>query len=58
MFEPMKDVERFKRFFVSNVLHTLVWENDADLAPECLYEKLTGHIVANSPATMNDVANA
>ena len=40
MFEPLKDIERFKQFSVSDVLHTLVWENDADLAPECLYEKL------------------
>jgi Protein of unknown function (DUF2442) len=43
MFEPMKDVERFKRFVVSDMLHTLSRENDADLAPEYLYEKLAGH---------------
>ncbi len=43
MFEPLKDLERFQRFAVSDVLHTLVWENDADLAPECLYEKLARH---------------
>jgi hypothetical protein len=42
VFEPLKDIEQFKRFAVSDVLHTLVWENDADLAPECLYEKMTG----------------
>ena len=42
MFEPMKDVERFKRFVVSDMFHTLSWENDADLAPEYLYEKLAG----------------
>jgi len=41
VFEPLKDVERFKRFVVSNVLHTIVWDNDADLAPEYLYEKLS-----------------
>jgi hypothetical protein len=41
MFEPLKDIDRFKRFAVSDVLHTLVWENDADLAPEYLYEKMT-----------------
>ncbi len=29
-FEPLKELERFKRFVVSDVLHTLVWENDAD----------------------------
>jgi hypothetical protein len=40
MFEPLKDMDRFKRFVVSDVLHTLVWENNADLAPEYLYEKM------------------
>jgi hypothetical protein len=40
MFEPLKDIERFKRFGISDVLHTLVWENNADLAPEYLYGKL------------------
>jgi hypothetical protein len=44
MFEPLKDVERFQQFVVSDVRHTLVWNNDADLAPECLREKL-----ANQP---------
>ena len=43
MFEPLKDVERFKRLFVSDVLHTVAWENDADLAPEYLYERLTNN---------------
>ena len=40
MFEPLKDLDRFKRFTVSDVLHTLVWDNDADLAPECLRERM------------------
>jgi len=40
MFEPLRDVDAFKRFKVSQVLHTLCWENDADLAPEFLYEKM------------------
>ena len=31
VFEPLKDLDQFKRFAVSDVLHTLVWENDADL---------------------------
>ena len=41
VFEPLKDIEQFKRFAVSDILHTLVWENDADLAPEFLHGKLT-----------------
>ena len=40
MFEPLRDVGVFKRFTVSQVLHTLCWENDADLAPEFLYDKM------------------
>ena len=40
MFEPLKDIAVFQRFEVSPVLHTIRWENDADLAPEYLYEKM------------------
>jgi hypothetical protein len=40
MFEPLKDLAVFKRFTVSEVLHTVCWENDADLAPEFLYGKM------------------
>ena len=40
MFEPLKDMDRFRRFEVSKVLHTLVWDNGADLAPEYLHNKL------------------
>jgi hypothetical protein len=52
VFEPLKDFEQFKRFTVSRVLHTLVWENDADLAPEHLYGKIAGkrHQTATSPS--------
>ena len=41
MFEPLRDVGLFRRLAVSDSLHTLFWENGADLAPEYLYEKLT-----------------
>ncbi len=40
VFEPLKDKERFKNFKISDVLHTIAWENGADLAPEFLYEHL------------------
>ena len=40
MFEPLKDVARFRQFEVSPVLHTIRWDNDADLAPEFLHQKL------------------
>ncbi len=41
VFEPLKDKEAFKRFAVSEELHTIVWENGADIAPEHLRDKLS-----------------
>jgi hypothetical protein len=40
MFEPLRDIGAFQRFKVSEVLHTICWDNDADLAPEFLYAKM------------------
>jgi hypothetical protein len=40
MFEPLRELSVFKRFVVSEVLHTVCWENEADLAPEFLYDKM------------------
>ncbi len=40
MFEPLRDLLTFQKFEVSPILHTIRWENDADLAPEYLYEKM------------------
>ena len=40
MFEPLKDPAVFRRFEVSEVTHTVRWENDADLAPEYLHQKM------------------
>ena len=33
LFEPLKDLSAFQKFEVSPVVHTIRWENDADLAP-------------------------
>ena len=40
VFEPLKDPSVFRRFSVSDVLHTVCWENGADFAPEFLYDKM------------------
>lgn len=40
VFEPLKDPAVFRRFRVSDVVHTICWDNDADFAPEFLYEKM------------------
>lgn len=39
VFEPLKEISYFKKFYVHPELHTLTWPNGADLAPEYLYEK-------------------
>jgi len=40
MFEPLKDLDKFRRFCVDPELETIVWENGADLAPEFLYDNM------------------
>jgi hypothetical protein len=47
MFEKLKDYNRFRKFEVSDVVHTIRWENDADLAPEYLYEKMVEQSTVN-----------
>ena len=38
VFEPLKDVEFFKRVRVNSETNTIEWPNGADFAPEFLYE--------------------
>ena len=47
MFEKLKDYNIFRKFEVSDVVHTIRWENDADLAPEYLYEKMVEQSAVN-----------
>ena len=38
VFEPLRDPEYFARVSIDPVLGTVVWPNEADFAPEALYE--------------------
>ena len=40
IFEPLKDPAYFRQAKVHPELHTLVWPNGADFAPEFLYAKI------------------
>jgi hypothetical protein len=43
VFEPLKDIDYFRRFEVPADLGTITWPNGADFAPEFLYEKVKVH---------------
>lgn len=40
MFEPLRDLATFARVRLDPAIHTLVWSNGADLAPEHLHDLL------------------
>jgi hypothetical protein len=39
VFEPLRDPSYFRSFTLNTQMHTLVWPNGADLAPEFLHER-------------------
>ncbi len=44
VFEPLRDLEYFKRFFLDG--WTVAWPNGADIAPEALYAYLEAEAAA------------
>jgi len=52
VFEPLKDINEFKKFTLSKEPGTIVWENEADFAPEFLLDKIrqieTAKVMENS----------
>jgi len=40
VFEPLKDLSKFRAFKIDHELHTIVWQTGADLAPEFLYKSV------------------
>jgi uncharacterized protein DUF2442 len=43
VFEPLRDPKVFASFIVHPELHTLVWPNGADFAPEFLHDRVRVH---------------
>jgi sugar phosphate isomerase/epimerase len=48
VFEALKDINFFQKLRVDPELHTIVWPNGADLAPEFLYRQLRPNFSLNS----------
>lgn len=46
VFEPLRDLARFREFSVDKELNTITWDTGADLAPEFLYERTAQQALA------------
>jgi len=51
IFEPLRDLAYFARVVIDPVAGTVVWPNEADFAPEALYE-----LQAEKEPTLSDVS--
>ena len=48
IFEPLKNPDFFKSFYVNRDIDTIAWPNDADFSPDFLYEigqKVSEHAI-------------
>lgn len=50
IFEPLRDIEYFKKVKLDRDTDTIVWENGADMSPDFLYD--IGQSVDKSTATL------
>jgi len=48
VFEPLRDLGYFRRLRVDAGAGTIVWPNEADIAPETLYSRAAGGAAATS----------
>ena len=46
VFEPLRDISFFARATVDPDMHTIVWPNGADMAPEALHDGTIGSVTA------------
>jgi hypothetical protein len=51
VFESLKDQREFRKFVAHPELHTLVWENGADFAPEFLYDCVRENVSVSSSSS-------
>jgi hypothetical protein len=49
VFEPLRDPSVFRVFTLQPELHTVVWPNGADFAPEFLHHRLRVHVDTSIP---------
>lgn len=54
VFEPLREVSFFARLSVSEVLHTVMWPNNADFAPEHLKRRLIEQAEINNLGCWHD----